>query len=445
MKKAFAGYFPPAGDDIDHLWDSSLFALDTNILLNLYRYSDSTRGEFLRVLHALKDRLWLPHRAAQEYFANRLIVMAQQEKAYDETLKTIQALQADLSNARQHPFVSDKLMQKLTHTLGEVVRELTSTKAAYTNRTSADEIQSAVGELFDGRVGPPYSFEELQALAKEGEDRYTKKVPPGYKDEGKDNESSLATVGRRYGDLLIWRQVMDQATTEKKGIIFINDDKKEDWYLIFRGKTLGPRPELIEEFMAKTGQSFYMYQADRFLEHAAKRLEQKIAPESMVEIREVRNLTKRNLDREAEIARLRNEEIRLREELKVREMRIREEIMLRDEEMMHRARTNEARERLETSMRRLHLLREKAARLEHGQAVYQEKLDRSRGEDHESLEKLLDMQRQAAAAEREIAEVQEEMRAMENECATSQHLIAELQRTTESGSRGFFSPSPHNT
>jgi chromosome segregation ATPase len=165
----------------------------------------------------------------------------------------------------------------------------------------------------------------------------------------------------------------------------------------------------------------------------------------MVEIREVRNLTKRNLDREAEIARLRNEEIRLREELKVREMRIREEIMLRDEEMMHRARTNEARERLETSMRRLHLLREKAARLEHGQAVYQEKLDRSRGEDHESLEKLLDMQRQAAAAEREIAEVQEEMRAMENECATSQHLIAELQRTTESGSRGFFSPSPHNT
>src|SRR5271157_1543664 len=112
MKKTFPGYFPPTNKEADRLWENCLFTLDANILLNLYRYSDKTRNEFIMVLKTMKDRLWLPHRAAQEYFENRLTVISQQEKAYDDAVKTIQALRADLTNMRQHPFLSEKLMQK---------------------------------------------------------------------------------------------------------------------------------------------------------------------------------------------------------------------------------------------------------------------------------------------------------------------------------------------
>jgi hypothetical protein len=302
MEKTFPGHFPPAEGEINRLWKTCIFVLDTNILLNLYRYSDSTRNEFIRVLHALKERLWLPHRAAQEYFENRLTVIAQQEKAYAEALKTIQTLQADLSNVRQHPFLSDKLMRKLTQVLAEVTGELNETKTAHAKRTSSDEIRKRIADLFDGKVGTTYSDEQLAAICKEGEERYSKKIPPGHKDEIKDEGvASPYAAQRRYGDFIIWRQIMDWALESKRDVIFINDDKKEDWYLIFGGKTLGPRPELVEEFLSKTEHHIYMYQADRFLELAAEHLEQKVTPEIMDEIREIRDIRIRDLDRQVEL------------------------------------------------------------------------------------------------------------------------------------------------
>jgi hypothetical protein len=400
MKKTFPGHFVPAEDDIRLLWENCIFVLDTNILLNFYRYSDSTREEFLRVLHALEERLWLPHRVAQEYFENRLTVIAQQEKAYDETLKTIQTLQADLSNARQHPFLSDKLMQKLTKVLEEVSGELDKTKTTHVKRTSSDDIQKKIGDLFAGRVGPSLSDEQLEAICKEGEERYKKKVPPGYKDDIKDDGvASPHAAHRKFGDFIIWSQILARAIESKKDVIFINDDKKEDWYLIFKGKTLGPRPELVQEFLSQTKQSIYLYQADRFLELAAEHLKQKVTPESMDEIREIRDIRVRDLDRQAELARRHDEKLSLREE-----RRFREEIRLREEEAMLRSRLSDSRERLESLRARVDYHRKNVLQLEHGQAIYQEKLDRSHGEDHESLEGYMELQRHRAAAEAELTE-----------------------------------------
>ena len=104
MKNLFPGHFKESDESLREVWETSLFVFDANILLNLYRYSDATRNEFLRILTKLKDRTWLPHRAAEEYLNNRLTVIDQQETSYDETVKLIEKLQLDLDNARQHPF-----------------------------------------------------------------------------------------------------------------------------------------------------------------------------------------------------------------------------------------------------------------------------------------------------------------------------------------------------
>jgi hypothetical protein len=427
MKKTFQSHFPPAEKDIKRLWETCIFVIDTNILLNLYRYSDSTRNEFIRVLHALEDRLWLPNRAAEEYFENRLTVIAQQEKAYDETLKIIQTLQADLSNTRQHPFLSDKLMRKLTPVLGEVTGELGKTRAAHAKRIFLDEIRKKIGDLFNERVGVSFSDEQIEAICKEGEDRYSKKIPPGYKDEMKDNGSGMPqTSCRKYGDLIIWHQIIDRASEAKKDVIFVNDDKKEDWYLIFRGKTLGPRPELIQEFLFKTNQRIYMYQADRFLELAAEHLKQKVTPESMDEIREIRDLRIRDLHLQKELARRREEDMRLLDE-----KRFREEIMIREEEAMLRSKASVAHERLQSTRSRLEYIRERTAKLERGQAIYLEKLGRSAGEDHESLEKHMDLQRRRDAAEAELVQAREELSMIESEYAKLQSDLANIQRLTK--------------
>jgi hypothetical protein len=66
MKKLFPGYFRPNEREIKQIWSEGLIALDANVLLNLFRYSEETREEFLRILNLFKEKLILPKRAAQE-------------------------------------------------------------------------------------------------------------------------------------------------------------------------------------------------------------------------------------------------------------------------------------------------------------------------------------------------------------------------------------------
>lgn len=405
MKKSFPGHFQPTKREIDRLWENSLFTVDTNILLNLYRYSDSTRNEVLQVLKAMKERLWLPHRAAQEYFNNRLGVISQQEKAYEEAIKTLNTLQSDLSNTRQHPFLSEKLMRKLSAVLEEVVSELGANKDIHAKRTQADEIQLAVGDLFNGRVGAPYSEEELDKICKEGDERYNRKTPPGYKDDGKDEASSPGLAKyRKYGDLIIWKQIIDKANEVKNGIIFVNDDKKEDWWLIFRGKTLGPRPELVSEFLEKCSQNFYMYQADRFFEFAAEHLKQKITPASVDEIRDL------------------SRSDRARKHTMIR---------LQEEEAMLRARTHEVLERMGASRSQIDYLQKKAAEMQHWKNLSSEQLAVSAGEDLENLDRFLELKSSSEMADMELHRVRHELAAMEREYMISQKKLEELKQMTE--------------
>ena len=148
---------------------------------------------------------------------------------------------------------------------------------------------------------------------------------------------------------------------------------------------LGPRPELISEFLAKTGQGFFMYQADRFLGYAAEHLKQEITPESMHEIRDLR---KRDRDWNAK-------------ELS----RVEEELRLREDEMRLGAKVEEALKRLESARSLMTYLRDKTSQLQHGEAVYQEKLHRSGGEDRESIERLYELKDAAALIERKMARV----------------------------------------
>ena len=64
---------------------------------------------------------------------------------------------------------------------------------------------------------------------------------------------------------------MKMALSEKKPVIFVTDDTKEDWWHVVKGKTQGPRPDLVKEFVRTTGQEFHMYTPAPFLEFASKK------------------------------------------------------------------------------------------------------------------------------------------------------------------------------
>lgn len=312
MKNYFPGHFRESEENLKNVWNSCIFVFDANILLNLYRYSDATRKEFLKLLSKIKDRVWLPHRAAEEYLNNRMTVIDQQERSYDETIKSIEALRNDLDNARQHPFVSKKTMVQVNKLFDFLCTELKDNKDIHTERITNDEIKDALSVIFETNIGEPFSKEEIEEIIADGESRYKQKIPPGYKDNGKSPNSEIfLETCRKYGDLIVWKQVIKKSIQDGKSIVLVTDDKKEDWWEKFKGKTVGPRPELVKEFKDVTGHIFYMYQADRFLELARENLNEAVSEEIVKEIREVRQLDKLAYKkrREVEFNNIKNERI----------------------------------------------------------------------------------------------------------------------------------------
>lgn len=289
MKKIFPGYFPKEDSDHKALWGKCLFVFDANILLNLYRYSDDARSGFLQVLDRLKDRAWIPHRVAEEYLTNRLKVIFEQQEEYTVAISEIAALNKKLENPRQHPFVSRKIMDGVADSLNNLISELESNKEIHSKRMSDDEIKERLAIIFDGRVGDELKDEELEELIKEGGRRYAEKIPPGYSDAKKTSgEEFLRARCRPCGDLIVWKQLLYKAKAENTSVIFVTDDGKEDWWLRFKGKTIGARPELVKEFISNVGMDFHMYHPERFLSLAGDFLKQETSPEILNEIREFR-------------------------------------------------------------------------------------------------------------------------------------------------------------
>ncbi len=83
--------------------------------------------------------------------------------------------------------------------------------------------------------------------------RYSGRVPPGFKDKNKRPKRSepARTDGaaellgdNRYGDLMFWREVLSDASAEKAitGIVIISNDGKNDWQM-----GGGRSPDLDEE------------------------------------------------------------------------------------------------------------------------------------------------------------------------------------------------------
>ncbi|MBS98355.1 MAG: hypothetical protein CMI01_06725 [Oceanospirillaceae bacterium] len=373
MKDLFPGHFKESDKNIRDVWETSLFVFDANILLNLYRYSDTTRNEFLRILDKVKDRVWLPHRAAEEYLNNRLSVIDQQERSYDDTVKSIETLKRDLENARQHPFVSKGIMKKVGSLFDKLCSELKENKSVHTNRINSDEIKDSIARIFENSVGYPYERENLERLIAEGEKRHAQKIPPGFKDGSKSGDSEIFYEKcRKYGDLIVWTQVIDKASEMNKSVVLVIDDKKEDWWEKFKGKTVGPRPELVKEFKDRTNQMFHMYQADRFLELARENLGEKVSEEIVEEIREVRRRDK--------LANRRMREIELYKQQKIQKMHLAEEL----ESIRHQMAVHE---------KEIHMLQDKRHILESERSSLKEywnKLFHDGGDTHTDENQLTD-------------------------------------------------------
>lgn len=282
MREEFVGWYPRTAEELRDLWDRAIFVPDANILLHCLRHTAKVRGELLRVLEVLKDALWIPYQVGMEFQRNRLDVEFGAQEAYDRLVGEYESAlgqaREKLRQLRAHPVISvDKEIAALDTFIDDFKLRMAEAKGQHPSEALTDGV-NRLTTLFAGRVGPKPTRERMEALKKEGDDRYARKVPPGYKDAKKD-----AGDLDKYGDLIIWKDLIAKAKADERPIIFISDDAKEDWWRLHKGRKIGPRPELVEEFQRDAGQDFHIYEFGHFLRIAAER-HPEIPKESIDEI-----------------------------------------------------------------------------------------------------------------------------------------------------------------
>lgn len=330
VKDLFKEFYIPTSEETSHIWasDETLFIFDTNVLLNFYSFEKTTQDDLLKVLNSIKNRVWIPFHVALEFQRRRLDVIKSEKKQFSSMNEELDLFSEKINThlidnlkkfklTKKFPKIEKaitKEVSKMEAGLLTIKSEIQKANSAQMEVRSEDSIRDRIDSIFGTQVGAGYeSQEELQAIYEEGATRYQKQIPPGYKDRSKDRDAIPSfnfrglVYERKYGDLLIFKQIINQVkSSETKHVIFVTDDTKEDWWEIVQSngdKLIGPRLELKSELYKEAqAENLIFYTSENFLKEAKTILNVEINENSLVDIKEsVKDISDLRKVRQAEM------------------------------------------------------------------------------------------------------------------------------------------------
>lgn len=307
MKELFKGFYTPSNQDIKKSWsdNKTLFVFDTNVLLNLYRYTETTRNDFFRIVDNISEKVWLPYHVGLEYQRNRLTVIKNEKAVFNNLHTYLNNLKKNIETTNlqelklnQRLPELDKKTKKMQENINKLIdkhkKEIDDWNDKQPDVRSSDKIRKKIDKVFDKKIGnAPEDQKWLDDLYEDGKNRYELNVPPGYMDK-KDKESKSNYIYSNleyvpmYGDLIIWKQIIDKAKDEQiDSLIFITDDVKEDWWYILNSngkKEIGARAELRDEiYSASNITSFELLRTTDFMKNGQEILELSVEDASINE------------------------------------------------------------------------------------------------------------------------------------------------------------------
>jgi hypothetical protein len=302
-------YYSPSKERERAIWADCIFVFDTSSLLEFYYFPKKSQQDiFSSTFEKIKDRLWIPHHVNFEYLKNRENTLKKpieekyknletnQVKAIENGLKNINNMINDFINHTKkedvHPYIDNTIPLNFEEALKEFETKFIDfkekVKIEFTKReeeinafATDDTVLQSFSKYFE--IGREYNFNKLMDIVKEGELRYRNNIPPGFKDATKKEGI------QKYGDLIIWRQILDFAEQKGKPIVLITNDVKDDWcYRYKRGNEVRierPKEDLVTEIKNKANVDFCMYTFSQFLYTAKEILETNIPQEVIEEAR----------------------------------------------------------------------------------------------------------------------------------------------------------------
>lgn len=269
MKDLFPCYYKLTETELASLFDDCYFIIDTNALLDILRLGDPYTHKVLALFDKYKDRIRIPYHVAEEYHDNLLDVITEQKQKLESVLREytqegIKSFSNEILKKYLPQVVIDEYNKKLSRVTGAFIKELKEKKDRIDDEYYNGAVQREMAKQFKPLLLEPLSNEEVKSIEMEGEQRYASKIPPGYKDAGKDNN--------QFGDLIIWKEIIKFAEANHTSVIFVSRDLKEDWILELHGLKCGPRIELIKEFKERIPDKlFHIYTLDKFIEYASNK------------------------------------------------------------------------------------------------------------------------------------------------------------------------------
>lgn len=254
-------------DEFKTLWDKNpIVVIDSCSLLDLYRYASRPAKKILSILEEIESQIWIPYHVLIEFENNKSKVIQSSHNKYknviSETKSLINKTESKInSNFVRYGKFEYPEIHSLKKELEKKLSEACSITEQFTDKVSEEIhenskllVENSIGSFIEhltskGRLGVPLSLKEKIDIYEEGELRYKYLIPPGYKDIDKDRDDSTNT--KKYGDLLIWKEILKKAHDDKVSVIFITDDEKEDWWELSSdssSKIIKARSELTSEF-----------------------------------------------------------------------------------------------------------------------------------------------------------------------------------------------------
>lgn len=281
-------------EEFKEFWERDpIVVIDSCSLLDLYRYAPHAAKKILENLKEIQGSIWLPSQVLEEYYENKSIVIKEAHKKYENVSSDVQEAVKKTEKTittkfnRYGKFKYPQInafrneLEELTSSLKDKAKGFKEVVAAEIKENKAvlkeDEVNSFIQMLKEShQIGNEFTLPQKIEIYREGELRYNHLIPPGYEDGVKDEKDPTKT--KKYGDLIIWKELLNKATEDERPFIFITDDEKEDWWdlkrhtshLGSREELIGPRAELVSEFIdvSKIGEDgFLMLTLPEFNKH----------------------------------------------------------------------------------------------------------------------------------------------------------------------------------
>ncbi|WP_460348695.1 PIN-like domain-containing protein [Actinoallomurus acanthiterrae] len=300
MRDLFPGYYPPANDDIKAFIAEGLVVLDTNALLNIYRFTEEARTEYLDTLRILGDRLWIPHRVVYEFFENRTNVIRDCAIANDTLTAALARPFSDawamIDTFAKYRGLSESETESLTQILDmaatqilDRLNEIYDFSIEPDTDPSADPLLQEIEVLLEGKIGPAFDEKEAGRAANDGKRRINNNIPPGYADRSKGDDRAI-------GDYLLWAQTIKEAKRRQLPVLLVTNDQKEDWVHLDSDQVLGPRSELIVEMRTEAGQKFHIATVQMFLVYAKNYLSAHVSDATVNQAASARHAEAQDVD-----------------------------------------------------------------------------------------------------------------------------------------------------